>query len=459
MQNRHVDSESARLRALRDYTILDTLSEKDYDDIVTMASMICDVPIAIVSFVDNKRQWHKASLGMDTGEIPREHSFCSHAIENPGKAFVVPDARKDERFRYNPLVTGDPNVVFYAGIPLVNNEGFGLGTVCVMDNKPRVLNENQLKALAILSDQVMNLLELHRINTELNILNSSLSISRARLQSENTDLDLIGRGLQMTLDKHISERVREIAVQNVELDKMNKELQAFAYISSHDLQEPLRKIQTFSSFISEREFGNLSEKGKEYFEKINVAAERMSVLIKDLLAYSRTTASLQVFEKKKLSQIVKDVLYDLNEEIKLQKASIRLVSDSEIDVMPFQFRQVIYNLLSNAIKFHKPDVAPKIELVGENGTGEDFGFDGLDPLRRYSRISVRDNGIGFDNQYSEKIFELFQRLESREIKMGTGIGLAIVKKVIDNHNGFVMATSIKDEGTTFDLYVPVRPGK
>lgn len=155
-------NESERLLALHSYQILDTLDEEEYDSITRVASEICQTPIAVISLVDQNRQWFKSKIGLEASETAREVSFCGHAINNPNDVFVVTDARNDDRFHDNPLVVGDPHVVFYAGVPLVDEDGFALGTICTLDNKPRSLNENQLNALKILSKKVITLLSLKR---------------------------------------------------------------------------------------------------------------------------------------------------------------------------------------------------------------------------------------------------------------------------------------------------------
>lgn len=430
------DEERKRLKELRSFDILDSLREKDYDDIATLASVICDVPIALVSFVDEDRQWFKANVGLAVDETHRQYSFCSHAILTPDKPFIVEDSRLDERFKDNPYVTGNPNIVFYAGIPLVTKNGYGLGSFCIIDNKPRVLTDKQLDAMQILAAQVMNLLEIRKSNME-------LSVRKEMLEVKNKNLDRI-----------VAERLAEIERQNRMLEKMNKELQAFTYISSHDLQEPLRKIQTFVSMIAEREAGNLSEKGMEYFKKIGSAAGRMEHLIEDLLAYSRTTTGNRAFDDVTLSSIVTDVAQDLNEEIEQKGAILNLVTDGSFKAIGFQFRQVIYNLMSNSLKFSKPGIPPVITISYKSAKGYELDISQPVSEQDYHIITFQDNGIGFNNLYKEKIFELFQRLETKDLKLGTGIGLAIVKKIIDNHSGYIEVKSAPDEGTTFTIILP-----
>ncbi|MGK4566518.1 GAF domain-containing sensor histidine kinase [Flavobacterium sp. 3HN19-14] len=425
-------NEQQRLEELESYHILDTLSEKEYDDITKMASIICDTPVALITFLDSERQWFKSKIGTDITATPKEISFCMHAISSD-EPFVINDTSRDERFKNNPLVTDNPNIGFYAGIPLISKNGYGLGTVCVIDTKPRTLNESQLTAMKILKDQVVNLLELHKLNYELSAHSKTL---------------------ESKLDKQIADRLREVAEQNIALEKMNKELQAFAYISSHDLQEPLRKIQTFISMIEQKEYECLSDSAKEYFAKIHQSSVRMSALIKDLLAYSRASNSKKEFKKISIQSVVDSVHEDLFEEIESKQAQILLLNDMDLHVIPFQFRQLVYNLVSNSLKFSRADTIPEITINCISGNAESFALDKLEKGRIYSQITIKDNGMGFENIYNEKIFELFQRLDSNKSKFGTGIGLTIVKKIVENHSGFILASGNLDEGAVFEIYLP-----
>ena len=155
-------SEAKRQAELDALSILDSLEEDAYDDLTRMAATICDVPIALISLVDRKRQWFKSRVGLQASETPREHAFCEYAIRAPGKVMVVNDASSDPRFSANPLVTGDPGIRFYAGAPLVTSSGLALGTICVIDNKPRALDPQQLETLQFLANQVMAMLEERR---------------------------------------------------------------------------------------------------------------------------------------------------------------------------------------------------------------------------------------------------------------------------------------------------------
>jgi signal transduction histidine kinase len=253
----------------------------------------------------------------------------------------------------------------------------------------------------------------------------------------------------------------ELAFQNEEKEKRaaelsiaNKELLAFTYISSHDLQEPLRKIQTFVTIILENENDNLSENGKYNFERMQLAARRMQQLIDDLLAFSRINTTDHKFEKTELNIIVEEVKTELKDTIEEKHAIIEISKLSTASIIVFQFRQLMYNLISNALKFSKPDEPSHIKINSRIVKGSDLNLGKLSPEKNYCHITVKDNGIGFEPHFSERIFEVFQKLHGKDLYGGTGIGLAIVKKIVENHKGFIIATSELNKGAQFDIYIP-----
>ena len=256
------------------------------------------------------------------------------------------------------------------------------------------------------------------------------------------------------LERQVTDRTKELAEKNVELEKMNKELQSFAYISSHDLQEPLRKIQTFTSRVLEKEFQNLSDVGKDYFKRTQQAALRMQTLIDDLLAYSRTNSIEKNFKLTDLNTIVEEVKADLKEELAQKEATIETSHLCKVKIIPFQFRQLLHNLISNALKFSNPGYPSHIKIETKKDYGSAFNNDKLLDSIKYCHIRFSDNGIGFEQKFSDKIFELFQRLHSKQEYVGTGVGLAIVKKIVENHGGVITASGELNKGATFDIYIP-----
>jgi PAS domain S-box-containing protein len=257
------------------------------------------------------------------------------------------------------------------------------------------------------------------------------------------------------LEKQVFERTKQLEEKNMELEKMNLELQSFAYVSSHDLQEPLRKIQTFSTRILDKEQANLSETGKDYFKRMQAAAKRMQQLIQDLLDYSRTSTIDRVFEKSNMNDIIEDVKKEFKESIADKNATVTIEGICEVNIIPFQFRQLMQNLLGNALKFSRPNVAPVIVIKSVIVPGSQVNVPLAYPKNNYCHLAFSDNGIGFDPQYKSKIFEVFQRLHGRNEYEGTGIGLAIVKKIVENHNGFIDVVGELGKGTTFNIYIPI----
>jgi GAF domain-containing protein len=187
-------NEDGRLLELESYNIMDSLPEADYDDLTKLASEICRTDVSLISLLDDKRQWFKSATGIQVRETPKEYAFCAHAIINPHETLVVPDSREDSRFSGNPLVTGDPHVVFYAGVPLVTEKGFALGSLCVIHAETRTLDSFQLSALRTLARQVVNLMELKKRNRSL------LSIANM-LEEKNVELEEEVRKMQLVLNK------------------------------------------------------------------------------------------------------------------------------------------------------------------------------------------------------------------------------------------------------------------
>lgn len=249
---------------------------------------------------------------------------------------------------------------------------------------------------------------------------------------------------------HLESMKKMLEEKNAELERKNKELESFNYIASHDLQEPLRKIQLFYSRILDKDKENLSEISLEYFSSIGNAADRMQRLIEALLSYSTTNFKGMTFEKTDLNEILADVKSDLEELIATKNATIESDSLPKASVIAFQFRQLLSNLISNGIKYSQKGIPPHIRIAcGEFQPDEHKS-------KKYWKISVTDNGIGFEQKYEHKIFELFQRLHGKTDFAGTGIGLAICKKIIENHKGYIRVKSAPGKGSTFCIYLPIK---
>ncbi len=272
---------------------------------------------------------------------------------------------------------------------------------------------------------------------------------------------------EMEFQKNLEEKVQQRTIElnaaneslvqkNKELETLNIELASFSYISSHDLQEPLRKIKTFANLLLEKESKNLSEYGKDYLNRMQNAAKRMQALIEDLLAYSQTNTKDRKFETISLDKIVADVKNELSESIVEKKAIIETGKLGDANINPSQFRQLFNNLISNSLKFTLSGKPPHIVIKSEITTSAVPGNALLTAGIEYLHITVSDNGIGFSPEYKHRIFEIFQRLNGKNDYPGTGIGLAIVKKIVENHQGIITATSELNRGAKFDIYIPAK---
>ena len=255
-------------------------------------------------------------------------------------------------------------------------------------------------------------------------------------------------------NKELASQYAAIEKHAEELKKKNMELDAFTYISSHDLQEPLRKIQTFANLIMSNEYANLSDDGKAKFDRILYACNRMRELINSLLTFSRATLVDRRYESIDLNTIIKDVKEALNENLNEKGAKITTDFHDTAKIIPFQFVQLMENLIHNAIKFAKTETPLEITIKSRLVSGLDLQIENLSTELKYCHISFEDNGIGFEPQHSEKIFGVFQKLHGRDVYEGTGIGLAIVKKIVENHNGHINAVGEPMQGATFNIYIP-----
>ncbi len=582
-------NEDERLGALEAYNILDSLPEADYDALTRLAAHICQTPVALITFVDQERQWFKSHYGTDYVETGREIAFCAHNILDPSGPLIIEDTRLDRRFADNPLVTGDPRMVFYAGVPLVDSQGFALGSLCVIDHRARQLTEEQLSALNLLSRQVVSLLDLRKANNLLTasekqaqleaeereqtrtalaesealfksliadapvatcvfvgrelmidianqpmldfwgkgasvlgmplaealpelegqpflgildevfttgvayeatgvaadlvvdgvpgtyyfdftykplrnsagevfaIMNMAVDVTQQILNQKKIETsEKIYRSLSEELEGRVDERTQELLTANRDLVRSNKNLQQFAYIASHDLQEPLRKIQSFSSLLRNKYRNELGENGLYYLERMNSAGSRMSTLIKDLLTYSQISTRQQAYSPVALDAIIAEVLNTLEWQIQERQAKIELPKLPVVNGDKTQLSQLFQNLLSNALKFTPPGQKPFVTISCHQRQRAELpaGVIPNSPASQFYQIDFSDKGVGFDTRYLDRIFQVFQRLHGKDEFPGTGVGLAICQRVVENHGGAITASSVYGKGATFSVYLP-----
>ena len=387
------DKESERIQNLESYSILDTLPESDYDSLTTLASEICGTPISLVSLIDKKRQWFKSHHGLDATETPKEYAFCAHAINDPENIFIIQDARTDNRFHDNPLVTGDPYVIFYAGVPLISEEGFPLGTLCVIDHKPNLLSQSQIKSLTALSKQVMNLISLRRNKL---FLEQSLK----------------------------------------ELEEKNQELERFAFIAAHDLKSPLIGISSLTNFFLEEYDSKIDEEGQKMLKLIIETSSKLRNLIDGLLDYSRGENVLKEDKSNiNLETLKHEItgLFSYDHNLKLEIKS----SLTEIYVNKTVINQILINLVTNAIKYNDKDIV-EIE-IGISESDSQYIF------------YVQDNGPGIEINFQDKIFRIFEIVAAKDKfgQTGNGIGLATVKKIVEKSGGSINVQSELEKGAKF----------
>jgi two-component system CheB/CheR fusion protein len=256
-------------------------------------------------------------------------------------------------------------------------------------------------------------------------------------------------------EQQIRDRQSDLIQAKNEIQRSISELEQFAYIASHDLQEPLRKIMTFTERFQRKYLQNIEEEGRIFLDKVVDASSRMSKLIDELLRFSRITRQTKDYIKTDLNVVVNEVLTELKTIIEQKNAKIKVEQLPVLLVAPQQISQLFFNLLSNALKFTHSGAVPEINIKSETISGKELPENSaLRRNRNYCKISISDNGLGFNQKYAEKIFVIFQRLHDKNLFPGNGIGLAISRKIVNNHEGEITAESVENEGTTFKILLP-----
>lgn len=392
------DYEIDRIKALLEFDIMDTLPEKMFDDITKIASSICNTPISIINFIDSERQYFKSNLGLGEGEpAPLEHSFCAHAIASPQSHFEVTDTRDNPIFASNPLVTGDPNIVFYYGIPLVTSEGFALGSLCVIDHKPGKLSAAQTEALQSLSNQVMFLLDLRKKN--------KLLVSYQQ-----------------------------------KLQEYSSNMEAFSAMASHDLKQPLGSVQAALKIIKVKHEDLWDDTDQTFFKLINNTTTRMNLLIHDLLDYAKGGFITKEYESIDVNLLITSIFEELTENIDGHKPEITIDTMPVIKSSRTALIVLFKNILSNALKYQIKGTRTQLNVK-------------LEESNSIFTFSIEDNGIGIKPEYLKTIFEPFKRLHNQEEFDGSGLGLASCKKIVEKLNGEIWATSELNKGTTIHFTI------
>ena len=394
-------NEADRLARIDELNILDTLPEREYEDLVALAAEICQTPVAQISLVAGDRQWYKAEYGLKVpgGETSREDAFCAHTIMDPDRPLVVPDLRRDPRFSNNRFVAGEPNVVFYAGFPLRSVEGYALGTLCVLDQRPRQLSAEQQRTLARLSRQVVKLFELRH----------ALRQSKLRL------------------------REREHAY---------RLLSDFSHIIAHDLKAPVRNIRQAADILREELGTEMAPTNAELLEMITTRAADASSMIDGVLRYSKAARTSRTLRE---SVDLRELIRRLERKFDREGTSVvEFVGSVEtLYSSPVALNHIFQNLIGNAVKFNDK-VRCEVWVGAEYVPG------------RGHVLTVRDNGPGIPPHQTEAVFNLFHSAVDDD-RRGHGVGLSIVRRLVEDLNGTVSLTSALGRGTTFTIFLPEHP--
>ncbi len=415
--------EPARLAALHRYDILDTPPERGFDELVQLASELCGTPIALVSLVDAERQWFKARVGLDATETPRDQAFCAHAILDD-ELLEVPDARDDPRFAHNPLVTGEPDIRFYAGQPLVTTDGQRLGTLCVIDRSPRTLNEQQRRALAVLGRQVVAQLEL-RASVE------ALARQTQTLQSNRQDL--VDAFFEV-LDVEEEAEVKRSFISRV----------------THELRTPLNSVLGLSELLLEDDSD--AEQRRKDLRLVNRAAQHMLSLVNgilDLAALESGAVALGL-DAVDLRELTGDVVALLRPVARRGNNRLRVTIAAGAETTrtdATKLRQILLNIIGNACNY----TADGLITVALSAGARDGA-----PVVRFV---ITDTGVGMSEEQLARLFEGFTRFTDAHLRRteGTGLGMMITRALVERLEGSISVESEPGVGTRFTVTLPAAP--
>ena len=391
-------NELQRVQAVRSYEIFDTEEENDYDALTSIASMICQIPVALITFIDDQRQWFKSHHGTNINENLREYSFCTHTIAAEEEIMVVSDASKDERFANNPMVTGPTKIAFYAGVPLVNSEGYALGTLCVLDQVPRELTADQKNALKILAKQVIDKIELRR-------------------------------------------KIKELATVNKELELSEQRKSDFLSIVSHELKTPITTLKANLQMLDRIKEKPDSPLFPKLVDSCSKNVEKINLMVDDLLNMHRYSENQLELNKTHFS--IYDLMSICCNHVRIDdRHELFVKGDHKIMLYADEHRieQVLVNFVNNAVKY-APD-SRQIDLT-------------VSIVDNNVKVSVKDYGPGIPEDNIPHLFDRYWRASHSGKKYtGLGLGLYICAQIIARHDGHIGVESTIGQGSTFWFTIP-----
>lgn len=431
-------NEAERLDALQRYRIMDTDPEEGFDELTRLAAYICDTPIALVSLIDEHRQWFKSKVGLEATETPREMAFCAHAIVQSDRLLVVPNALEDQRFATNPLVTSAPNIRFYAGTPLVTPDGYALGTLCAIDRVERQLSDRQLDALRSLGKQAISQLELRLQLRQLQQTQAQL------IQTEK--MSALGQ-LVAGVAHEINNPINFIGGNITHLDRYTQELLSLIHAYQQHYPHPPQSLQ---ERIEELDLDFLREDLQNLLTSAQKGSDRIKGLVLSLRNFSRLDEAplKQVDIHEGIDSTLAVLQHRLQETPARPAISVGCNYSKlpPIQCYPAQLNQVFMNLLNNAID--------SLEEHSGNLKTIQIWTETLDNER--IAIHIADTGTGIPEAVRSRIFDPF--FSTKPVGKGTGIGLSVSYEIVtQKHRGQLYCHSSPGQGTEFVIELPICP--